>query len=41
MSLMFGLALDVGYPNLPPEYRTDECRNGGPLDVRPETSVWS
>ncbi len=38
--LMTGLAWDVGYPNVPPEYRTAECHDGGALDVRPETSVW-
>jgi hypothetical protein len=34
------LAWDLGYPNLPPEYRTKRCRDGGPLDLRRETSVW-
>ena len=26
-----------GYPNLPDEYRSAECRDGGRLDLRPET----
>ena len=38
--LMTGLAWDVGYPNVPPEYRTAECHDGSVLDVRPDTSVW-
>ncbi len=38
--LMTGLAWDVGYPDVPPEYRTAECRDGSALDVRPETTVW-
>jgi hypothetical protein len=38
--LMAGLAWDVGYPDMPEEYRTRQCRDGGPLDVRPETSVF-
>ena len=27
-----------GYPNEPDEYRSDECADGGTLDLRPETS---
>jgi hypothetical protein len=27
-------------PALPPEYRTYECRDGGPLDLNPERSGW-
>ena len=38
--LMAGLAWDVGYPDVPPEYRTEACHDGSELDVRPETSVW-
>jgi hypothetical protein len=26
-----------GYPNEPDEYRTSECRDGGPLDLRPQS----
>lgn len=39
-NLMAGLAWDVGYPDMPPDYRTGACRDGGALDVRPDTSVW-
>ena len=28
------------YPNLPSEYQTSECRDGGSLDLRPETTDW-
>lgn len=28
------------YPQMPTEYRSDECRDGGPLDLRPQSSVW-
>jgi hypothetical protein len=28
------------YPALPARYRTSECRDGGPLDLRPASSVW-
>jgi hypothetical protein len=28
------------YPRLPQEYRSPECRNGGELDIHPESSVW-
>jgi hypothetical protein len=38
--LMAGLAWDVGYPAMPPEYRTAECHDGSGLDVRPDTTVW-
>jgi hypothetical protein len=38
--LMAGLAWDVGYPDLPEDYRTAACRDGSKLDVRPETSIW-
>ena len=39
-ALMAGLAWDVGYPDMPEEYRTTRCHDGSDLDVRPETSVW-
>ncbi|MDX6439109.1 MAG: hypothetical protein QOF45_1692 [Gaiellaceae bacterium] len=39
-NLMAGLAWDVGYPDMPPAYRTGQCHDGSALDVRPETSVW-
>lgn len=39
-NLMTGLAWDVGYPDVPEEYRTERCRDGGKLDVRPETAVF-
>lgn len=29
-----------GYPNEPEEYRSDECRDGGRLDLRPEAAVF-
>ena len=28
------------YPRLPMEYRSPECRNGGELDIHPDSSVW-
>jgi hypothetical protein len=28
------------YPRMPTEYRSFECRDGGALDLRPESSVW-
>jgi hypothetical protein len=39
-NLMAGLAWDVGYPDMPSEYRTAQCHDESPLDVRPGTSVW-
>ena len=39
-NLMAGLAWDVGYPAMTPEYRTAACHDGSPLDVRPDTAVW-
>ena len=27
-------------PALPPDYRTSECRDGGPLDLHPERTAW-
>lgn len=35
-----GLALDYSYPYLPDEYRTELCRDGGPLDLDRGSSVW-
>jgi hypothetical protein len=45
-----GLSAEVGdayvgaafarYPALPESYRSVECRNGGPLDLQPETGVF-
>ena len=29
-----------GYPNLPDEYRSGECRDGGQLDLRPQATAW-
>jgi hypothetical protein len=29
-----------GYPNEPDEYRTADCRDGGPLDLRPQQSAF-
>jgi hypothetical protein len=29
-----------GYPNEPDEYRTEECRDGGSLDLRPQSPTW-
>jgi hypothetical protein len=28
------------YPRLPADYRSGHCRDGGALDLRPETAVW-
>jgi len=28
------------YPQMPDEYRSDECRDGGALDLRPDSSAW-
>jgi hypothetical protein len=28
------------YPHMPDEYRSDECRDGGALDLRPGSSAW-
>jgi hypothetical protein len=28
------------YPTLPEQYRSDQCREGGTLDLRPETAVF-
>lgn len=28
------------YPSLPEEYRTSDCHDGGPLDLRPGLSAW-
>jgi hypothetical protein len=32
--------LKHAYPHLPSQYHSSDCRDGGPLDLRPETSVW-
>jgi hypothetical protein len=37
---MAGLAWEVGYPNTSDEYRTEDCRNGGPLDLHPRSQAW-
>ena len=28
------------YPSLPPHYRTDACRDGGPLDLVPDSATF-
>jgi len=28
------------YPHMPDAYRSDECRDGGALDLRPDSSAW-
>jgi hypothetical protein len=28
------------YPRMDPEYRSEECRDGGELDLRPESGIW-
>ena len=28
------------YPHMPDEYRSDECRDGGALDLRPDSTAW-
>jgi hypothetical protein len=28
------------YPQMPSEYQSDDCRDGGPLDLRPQSSLW-
>jgi hypothetical protein len=33
-------ALQRMYPNLPDDYRTPDCVNGGPYDLRPADPVW-
>ena len=35
-----GYALTHLYPELPDEYRTGDCGNGGPLDLRPADPSW-
>jgi hypothetical protein len=30
----------VVYPENEPDYRTSDCRNGGPLDARPASDLW-
>ncbi len=34
------LAWQVGYPQQFADYRTNACRNGGPLDLRPGSNAW-
>lgn len=34
------LQLVTGYPLLPERYRSDECRDGGALDLRPGDPAW-
>ena len=31
---------DIAYTQLPPQYRTPDCRNGGPLDRNPDSAAW-
>lgn len=31
---------EVVYPDMPDDYRTAECVNGGPLDLHPDSDVW-
>ena len=33
-------AWDIAYTQLPPHFRTPECRNRGPLDRHPRSNVW-
>jgi hypothetical protein len=33
-------AWDLGYTQLPPHYRTPQCRNRGPLDRHPNSDAW-
>lgn len=35
-----GAYWETMYPRLPEEYRSPECRDGGELDINPESSVW-
>jgi hypothetical protein len=35
-----GLAWEVGYPQQFADYRTKDCRDDGPLDLRPQSHVW-
>ncbi len=28
------------YPQMPSEYQSNDCRDGGPLDLRPQSSLW-
>lgn len=37
---MAGLAWEVGYPQQFADYRTSDCRDGGPLDLRSGSRVW-
>jgi len=31
---------EIAYPELPPQFRTEACRDGGPLDRNPSSSAW-
>lgn len=31
---------EIAYPELPPQFRTKACRDGGPLDRNPRSSAW-
>ena len=31
---------EIAYPELPPQFRTRACRDGGPLDRNPRSSAW-
>jgi hypothetical protein len=35
-----GLALVVSYPDLPDDYRTQNCCSGGPYDLHPDSKTW-
>lgn len=35
-----GLAWSVLYPRIPSQYRTEDCYDGGPLDLFPTSNVW-
>ena len=37
---MAGLAWEIGYPHMPADYRTRDCRDGGRLDRHPRSSIW-
>ena len=37
---LVGLAFEISYPQLPPEYRTAKCRPGGSLDLTPRDRVF-
>lgn len=37
---MSTLAWRIIYPRIPPEYQTEDCYDGGPLDLFPKSDVW-